>query len=95
MVAIPTRSPVNEPGPAATANRSIGREADVMTREQIDDVTRQTLAVASRAGPDPFLEQRGVARERDAARPARRVDRKNQHVDSLCAAWNGRSAVDR
>ena len=48
IAAMPTRRPVNEPGPAATASRSTAFSADARAIHELDQLARQALAVRQR-----------------------------------------------
>ena len=75
---MPTRSPVNDPGPAMTAKRSTSAMDLPCRASQSSDVVRQPLAVRAR----------GIARRRlahvavhqgDAARACDRLERQHEH----------------
>ena len=60
IAAIPTRSPVKDPGPAATANRSISASGTPTSGADALEVGRQPLAVRQRRVTGRLDEDRAV-----------------------------------
>ena len=82
MEAMPTRRPVNEPGPATTASRSTVSSADAGRRERARDVRRQPLAVRRGGVAGQFDQNLLVVEHRRAAGARGGVDGENAQETS-------------
>ena len=80
IVAMPTRSPVNDPGPVATAKTSIVAQRDA-ARARAAPPDRPAAAPPGRASASLGLlaQHAVVAQQRAAARARRRVERQDHH----------------
>ena len=67
IVAMPIRSPVNEPGPVATANTSIVRSAMPARSSERHEIARQVLGMRVRRVVHLLAHDDAVAGERTAS----------------------------
>ncbi len=78
-VAIPTRRPVNAPGPVPTTMPPSAAGATLEILQQPSDPGQELLAVPIAGGPRPDLDQGAVrGTERDDRTRRRRVDREER-----------------
>ena len=78
IVAMPTRSPVNDPGPAATASRSTSSMRIAGALERAHQLARQALPVRERRIAGCLGQHGVVANDGDAAGARRRVECQDQ-----------------
>ena len=102
IVAMPTRRPVKDPGPAATANRSMSSMLTPRRGERSHQLAGQPLAVRARPGRPRARRQRRRRRaDGNAARAGRRVERRaiqsrsNQSAAMLLLATQSMSLHQR
>ena len=86
IVAMPMRSPVNDPGPDATANRSTSADAEAVRVKETHQITRQPHAVRDCGVARVDRDDAAITRERHASLAGCRVESEHQHVkfNSTC-----------